>query len=142
MGRSYCFECSKCGYRATVSGGTDCGIQFCVQTIHCRDCGALYDAVTRFKVPDSGVVGTLRKARGMSFQAEGHLGRTLGSPPSFAEAIRRLPFTGAKRYRWVQFDLQCPIGRAHRVRAWDEPGKCPRCGAFLEKNSLPYRLWD
>jgi hypothetical protein len=38
--------------------------------------------------------------------------------------------------------LHCPVSKNHSVHAWNDPGKCPRCGAFLEKSSLPYRLWD
>ena len=52
MGRSYWFECPKCGYRAKVSGRADRGLSFFVQTILCRDCRELYDAVTRLRVPD------------------------------------------------------------------------------------------
>jgi transcription elongation factor Elf1 len=50
MGRSYWFECARCGYRAKVSGRVDRGFNFFVQTIVCRDCKELYDAVTRIKV--------------------------------------------------------------------------------------------
>ena len=49
MGRTYLFECSKCGYRARVSGGADRGRHVVVQTILCADCKELYDAVIAFK---------------------------------------------------------------------------------------------
>jgi hypothetical protein len=52
MGRSYWFECSKCGYRAKVSGKPDRGVDFFVQTISCQDCRELYDPVIRLRVPD------------------------------------------------------------------------------------------
>src|SRR5215831_14184587 len=52
VGRSYWFECSKCGYRTKVAGRADRGLSFFVQTIVCRDCKELYDAVSRVKVPD------------------------------------------------------------------------------------------
>ena len=52
MGRSYWFECAKCGYRAKVSGRADRGITFFVHTILCRDCRELYDAVTRLRLAD------------------------------------------------------------------------------------------
>jgi hypothetical protein len=142
MGRSYCFECSKCGYRATVSGGTDCGVQFCVQTIHCRDCGTLYDAVTRLKVPSEATLGGWRKTGGIAWPSTASVNRNQGSPPSFADALSRLPNKGGKRYRWLQFELLCPNSRRHRVQVWNDPGKCPRCGVFLDKSVLPYRLWD
>ena len=52
MGRSYHFECAKCGYRTIVSGRADRGLNLAVQTIVCRDCRKLFDAVTKLKVPD------------------------------------------------------------------------------------------
>ena len=67
MGRSYWFECPKCGYRAKVSGRADRGLSFFVQTILCRDCRELYDAVIRLRVPDEfgggRDFGRLRKER-------------------------------------------------------------------------------
>ena len=51
MGRSYWFECARCGYRAKVSGREDRGRTFFVQTEFCRDCRELYDAVSRALVP-------------------------------------------------------------------------------------------
>ena len=142
MGRSYCFECSKCGYRAIVSGGMDRGVQFWVQTVHCLDCRALHDALTRLKAADERTLGGLHKTSGIASQPGIHIHRYQGPPPTFAEALGRLQTKGAKRSRWVQFGLHCPVSKNHRVQAWNDPGKCPRCGAFLEKSSLPYRLWD
>jgi hypothetical protein len=40
------------------------------------------------------------------------------------------------------FKLQCPVSAMQRVRGWDNPDKCPRCGVYLEKSALPYRFWD
>jgi len=56
MGRTYLFECPKCGYRAKVSGGSDCGTRFGVQTVMCLDCKELHDAV-RFSAVFGGAVG-------------------------------------------------------------------------------------
>ena len=140
MGRSYWFECSKCGYRTRVSGRADRGLYFFVQTILCRDCRELYDAVTRLKVPDElggwGASGWLRKAKPLSTAAGP------SSAPGFQTVLNRLPPTGLKRYKWLSFKLQCPVSGMHRVRGWNDPDQCPRCGAFLEKSALPYRLWD
>jgi hypothetical protein len=114
MGRSYWFECPKCSYRAKVSGRADRGLSFFVQTILCRDCRELYDAVTRLKVPDEldgwGNAGGLRRA-------------------GFLKARPRI-------------NLQCPVSAIHRVRSWNDPDRCPKCGVYLEKSALPYRLWD
>ena len=140
MGRSYWFECPKCGYRAKVSGRADRGLSFFVQTILCRDCRELYDAVTRLRVPDeSGRAGRpCRMAPGQVANPR----RSFSAPPSFQAVLNRLPQTGVKRFRWLPFKLQCPVSALHRVRSWNDPDKCPRCGVYLEKSALPYRLWD
>lgn len=138
MGRSYWFECAKCGYRAKVSGRLDRGIDLFVQTIVCHDCKELYDAVTRIRVPDRSSDGSAKQLqrRLQAFQ-EG-----LKRPPTFAGALNRLALNGAQRFRWVQFPVQCPVASFHRVRPWIDPDKCPRCGIYLDKNTLPYRIWD
>jgi predicted RNA-binding Zn-ribbon protein involved in translation (DUF1610 family) len=140
MGRSYWFECPKCGYRARVSGRADRGLSFFVQTILCRDCKELYDSVTRLRVPDEsagwGSLGGWQRTRFQNSQ------RSLRAPPAFQAALNRLPQTGVKRFKWLPFSIQCPVSAAHHVRSWNDPDKCPKCGVFLEKSALPYRLWD
>jgi hypothetical protein len=139
MGRSYLFECAKCGYKAKVSGRTDHGFDFSVQTILCRDCRKLYDAVIRLKIPHEVSLKTwpgapnhrLRKTRTAS-----------DIPPTFETVLNRLPLPGAKRFRWLQFKIRCPISSVHKVQEWNEPGHCPRCGVYLEKNALPFRMWE
>jgi hypothetical protein len=132
MGRSYWFECAKCGYRAKVSGRVDRGINVFVQTIVCQDCKELYDAVTALRLPEQ-PEGNKRLA---SVQT------AMKRPPSFQAALNRLTVTGARRFRWVRFGAQCPVASFHKVKAWTDPDKCPRCGLYLEKNTLPYRIWD
>ena len=139
MGRSYWFECSKCGYRAHVSGKFDRGLNFAVQTILCRECRRLYDAVVHLRVPDE------LKERSM------HLGlrprvafslRTPSSPPTMASLMNRLPYRGIKYLRWLRYRPQCPVSAYHQVREWNSPDKCPRCDIYLEQNVIPYRIWD
>ena len=140
MGRSYWFECAKCGYRARVSGRADEGLSFVVQTILCRDCKELYDAVTRLKVAEEtgglGIFGSFRKVRTGKVQAR------IASPPAFQTVLNRLPPRGAKRLAWLPFEIRCPISAVHRVRSWNHPDRCPKCGLHLDKSALPYRLWD
>ena len=139
MGRSYWFECARCGYRTKVSGREDRGRTFFVQTVLCRDCRELYDAVTRLKVADDPVrFGNFAAWR----WATPDLRRTFSAPPAFQAVLSRLPQRGVKRFRWLPFKLQCPVSAIHKVRSWNDPDKCPRCGVFLEKSALPYRLWD
>ena len=45
MGRTYMFECEKCGYHAMVSGGLAEGLDFTAQTILCHECRELQDAI-------------------------------------------------------------------------------------------------
>jgi hypothetical protein len=69
--------------------------------------------------------------------------RALAAPPTFQAVVNRLPFMGVRRFTWVRFKLQCPRFPDHRVESWNEPEKCPRCGLLhLEKNVLPYRIWE
>lgn len=136
MGRSYLFECEKCSYKAIVSGGADEGYEFHVQTTMCRDCRILFDAVVRLRVPDGGlkIPNELQRFRS---RKSPH-----GTPPSFETVVNRLPPMGIKRFKWAQFKIHCPVSLAHRVQAWNEPGKCPRCGTFLDKSALPFRHWE
>ncbi len=142
MARSYHFECSRCGYRVAVSGKPDRGVFFEVQTISCLDCKTLYDSVTKLKVPEELLLSTWRNVWGLLRQkgSPGH--RYSSRAPSFQEAISCLPLLGVSNCRWLQFRPQCPISATHRVESWNEPGKCPKCGQFLEKGALPFRLWD
>ncbi|SPE50626.1 hypothetical protein SBV1_1180020 [Verrucomicrobia bacterium] len=140
MGRSYWYECSRCGYRAKVSGRPDRGFNFFVQTIVCRDCKELYDAVTRVKLPveppTPKIVGDWRP---LHLQQRP---RFLTAPPTFQAALNRLLYTGSPRLRWQEFKPQCPVSAKHKVVAWTEADKCPRCGTHLDKSVLPYRIWD
>ncbi|HXP59053.1 MAG TPA: hypothetical protein VN829_01110 [Dongiaceae bacterium] len=144
MGRSYWFECSKCGYRVKVSGRADRGVNVFVQTIHCRECRELLDVVTRIRIPDE-----VRERARPSAYATGSPGRKLpaqswaaNGPPSFQAALGRLTRTGSTRFRWLDFRLRCPVSPSHSVQGWSDPGKCPKCGVFLEKNGVPYRIWE
>jgi hypothetical protein len=142
MGRSYWFECSKCGYRAKISGRADRGLNFYVQTIVCHDCRELYDAVTRVRIPNEKppkLNGLWNKSQAPGFVARKAIPE---KPPSFHSALNRLQCTGVKAFRWVHFKPQCPVSSHHRVQNWNEPNKCPRCGAHLEKGAVPYRIWD
>jgi hypothetical protein len=112
-----------------VSGRADRGVNVFVETIHCRDCKELHDVVTRIRIPDE-----IQDRVRASFYA--------GGPPSFLAALGRLTYTGLTRFKWLDFKLQCPVSPSHSVQSWSEPGKCPRCGIFLDKNGVPYRIWD
>jgi len=122
MGRTYLFECLKCGYHARVTGGAGEGIHFAVHTIACSDCRALYDAIVRFKPPSP---------------APEQLPVV---PPPFTKLINRLPPRGARF--WLKFKPVCPVSGRHRVRLWKQPDKCPKCGNFMESGASPFRLWD
>lgn len=136
MGRSYLFECAKCGYNVQVSGGSDAGLDFSVQTAACRDCRMLFDSVVRLRIPDAGLKGfsDFQYARLRKSETE--------TPPTFESVLNRLPLAGLKRFKWAHFKVRCQVSLAHRVNFWNDPGKCPRCGHFMEKNALPFRYWE
>ncbi len=132
MGRSYWFECARCGYRVVISGKPDRGHDFFAESISCSDCKKLYDAVVKLRVP----VPRLKPALGApKLPAK-------SPPPTFQAALTRLPVTGVGRHRWRIFKAVCPISQSHKVHAWRDPGPCPRCGNVMEKNPLPYRIWE
>jgi hypothetical protein len=138
MGRTYWFECSKCGYRAKVAGRADRGLHMFVQTIICKDCRKLYDAVLRLRVPDEQDENRaeLRKPSNTG------LLQSPAGPPTFESALNLLLYKGVPKQRWLKFNPQCPIAKWHKTKEWTDPGECPRCGLYLEKNPLAYRIWD
>jgi len=142
MGRTYLFECSRCGFRAKVSGRADKGFTFVVQTISCRNCKNLYDAVTRVKLPESPAAARRLGAAGLRAASPFRRPRALEGAPSFQAVLNRLAFPAATRLKWVQFKARCPVSPAHRIELWNDPDPCPKCGLPLEKHPLPFRIWD
>jgi len=133
MGRTYQFECAKCGYRARVSGGADSGTLVVVRTIICHDCRKLYDAVVEAKLPALMPKPLLQRKS---------LRKPAGRAPRLGALVNRLQSDPKLNLRWKQFPLACPVSRNHRIEEWQPPGKCPRCGSFLNQGGIPYRLWD
>src|ERR1051325_10895883 len=138
MGRSFLFECPRCNYKAKVSGGEDEGVRFFCQTVSCRDCKKLYDAITRWKVPDESSESAPVPAR----KGGRLLRRSADAVPTFDEAVNQLAVTKVKKLKWVPFKPRCPVSASHRIQPWTDPGKCPRCGTYLERNALPFRIWE
>ena len=145
MGRTFQFECLHCQYRAAVSGGADRGVNCAVQTILCRDCHRLYDVLIRvYQRADQGgplpaaiKAGPNRLAAGVTIPPL----RLIENPwPEFSASHRAA--APAKSWQWVEVNPVCPAADFHRIEFWNEPGRCPRCGNYLEKNAFPYRLWE
>ena len=122
VGKTYQFECPLCQYRVKVSGGADAGLDCEVQTMVCRDCRELFDALTRVR----------RRAKAnekfKSMRSE--------IPPL---QLRTAP---PQPPGWNTLETVCPVLARHRVEPWQDPGRCPRCGCHLEKSGLPFRIWD
>jgi hypothetical protein len=142
MGRSYWFECSRCGYRAKVAGGTDRGHDCFVQTILCRDCKELYDVVVRWRTPVDVPEAAAGQSGSRPIKPSNNNSSQFQAPPVFPAALNRLPLANVHRSRWVEFRPQCPVSRLHRIENWTERDKCPRCRLPLERNVLPYRVWE
>jgi len=139
MGRTYLFECAKCGYRSQVAGGAERGYHVAVQTIQCLECRELRDVVTELKVPDT-AAANLGRWKFESKRSEA--GFEDGAPPSFPAALSRLVMGGGKHFRWVRYKPVCPVSTWHQTRVWKQPGKCPKCGVFLEGSGIPFKVWD
>ena len=122
MGKTYLFECGLCHYRVKISGGADAGVDCEVQTVACRDCRELYDIFTRVR-RQSTPVGKFK-----TLNPEIPPAALIGSP--------------ARRKGWQKHPLACPREPKHRIEPWNDPGRCPRCGNYLEKSGLPFRIWD
>lgn len=127
MGRVYMFTCPHCEYRAHVSGGQEEGFHCVTRTIKCCECRTLHDVTVRVRVAEAEAAPA---AKPELLPARNNL-----LPPM-------LLFGSPRRTRWVELKLCCPVAAAHRIEVWVAPGKCPRCGTFLEREVLPYRIWD
>lgn len=139
MGRTYQFECAKCGYRVAVAGGSEHGPHLAVQTIHCLDCRELRDAVTALKLPDTSVANlTEWKLKPTPFDT----GPNDASPPTFTAALNQVVVGRGEHFSWVRYKLACPVSARHRIRPWKQPGKCPKCGVFLDGSGTPFKVWD
>ena len=138
MGRTFLFECPRCHYRATVAGGADRGFNCFVQTIVCRECASLYDAVTRLRM----VASQKRQFIGLRWRPLTQSAELDELPPSAAAWHNRLLFGGIGDSQWVTLKLRCPVSKKHHVEPWTEPGQCPQCGTYLERTVMPYRIWD
>ena len=126
MGRTYQFACPSCHYHAKVSGGADSGIHCAVQTVVCRDCRELLDVFLKVR----------RRADAVP---------AVKFPAFFRPEIPPVVLRGGGaggRLVWQKFQPACPAGPKHFVEIWNDPGRCPRCGNFMEKNGRPFRLWD
>jgi hypothetical protein len=142
VGRTNHFECPHCQYRARVSGGADDGVNCVVQTIVCHDCRALFDVFTQIRRRNSGGK-TDSKRRKQLFP------ENIPIPPMMLVEDVCREFQGEPHPRisppvtyWEKMKPACPVSKLHRVEPWKDPGRCPRCGNFLEKSGYPFRIWD
>jgi hypothetical protein len=122
MGKTYLFECGLCHYRVKASGGAAAGVDCEVQTVACSDCRELYDIFTHVR-RQSTPVGKFK-----ALHPEIPPAALTGSP--------------ARKRDWEKPPVICPRDPKHRVAPWNDPGRCPRCGNFLEKSGLAFRVWD
>jgi len=132
VGKTYLFECPQCQFRAKISGGVDGGLHCEIQTIICRDCRQLYDVFTRQRRRQDAV--DLVKFPG--FHQPDIPPVILGASSVQPSAQPRAPLV------WRETKLTCPIEADHVVEPWRDPGRCPRCGNFMERNGIPFRAWD
>jgi hypothetical protein len=147
MGRTFQFECPQCQYQARVGGGADAGINCVVQTIVCLDCRQLFDVFIRLRSREG-------KEEPAPVEVKAKSGRNLlharvNIPPFYlmenpwiAFALGRRSSDPPKERQWAEVKPVCPVAASHRIQFWKTPGRCPRCGNYLEKNGLHFRLWE
>ena len=132
VGKTYLFECPQCQYRAHISGGADGGLHCEIQTVVCHECRQLYDVFKRQR----------RRAdardvvRFSGFYRPEIPPTVLGGSSVNPSAKPPAPLI------WRDFNLACPVQPKHDVEPWKDPGRCPRCGNFMERNGFPFRSWD
>ncbi|HEY5296439.1 MAG TPA: hypothetical protein VIK59_00785 [Verrucomicrobiae bacterium] len=133
MGKTYHYQCAHCGYRTNVSGGADKGVNCDVQTIACRECRELFDVFTRVRR----VVGRKELARKFPAFARPEI------PPVILRDSLFVPKPAApRRFEWQKMKPACPVSAKHFIEPWKDPGRCPRCRAFMEQEGFPYRVWE
>jgi hypothetical protein len=132
VGKTYLFECPQCQYRARISGGVDGGLHCDTQTILCRECRQLYDVLTRERRRQ----GAVEPSKFPAFDRPDIPPVVLGQSSAHPAAQPPAPLV------WRDAKLACPVDADHSVEPWRDPGRCPRCGNFMERNGFPLRAWD
>jgi len=140
MGRTFQYECPQCQYRASVSGGADRGLNCSIQTILCRDCRRLFDVFTRLRQTVEETPPRSGPARLLPAAVTVPPLQLTGGPGSVSTS--RAAAAAVRAWKWIELKAACPVAENHRIELWGDPGRCPRCGNYLEKNAYPYRLWD
>ena len=100
------------------------------KTIVCADCKALYDVPVKLRVAE-GVPPPPRRTK-----------KSASLLPEQSDPTKILIFGEPPRTKWVSLKPGCPVAAHHRVEVWTAPGKCPRCGNYVERTVLPFRIWD
>jgi hypothetical protein len=132
VGKTYLFECPLCQYHVKISGGADSGLHCEIQTVVCHDCRELYDVFLRQRraagaAPQIRFPGFYRPEIPPVVLRDSSVNPS-GRPPA--------PLV------WYDFQPACPVEPKHAVEPWNDPGRCPRCGSYLEKGGFPFRAWD
>jgi len=132
VGKTYLFECPVCQYRTQISGGADSGYHCEIQTVICRDCRELYDVFIRQRRWSD----STDRVRFPGFY------KPEVPPVVLRRGWQSQTSTPAASLVWYETPPMCPVEAKHFVEAWNDPGRCPRCGNFMEKTGFPFRVWD
>lgn len=142
MGRTFHFECPHCLYRANVSGGADAGLHCSIQTIFCHDCRELFDVFIRLRRRENGDETSAANHRSHLLPMRSSIPPAMLVENPWPEFPSSQPRKPVRKTFWETVKPACPVSKIHRVEFWHDPGRCPRCGNFLEKNGFPFRRWD
>lgn len=138
MGKTFHFDCPHCHYQTRVSGGADEGVSCRVQTVVCLDCRELFDVFTRVRQRQHPVL-TQRTLMNSEIIIPPAL---LVEQPVREFSVSPVPRSAPTPTFWAELKMVCPIVKTHRIEPWRDPGRCPRCGNFIEKNGFPWKIWD
>jgi hypothetical protein len=103
-----------------------------IQTIICRDCRQLYDVFTRQRRRKD----ALDQIKFPGFHQPDLPPVILGESSVNPSPEPPTPLI------WCDYELACPVEPDHFVEVWRDPGRCPRCGNFMERSGSPFRAWD
>lgn len=125
-----------------MAGREEQGLVCHVCTIVCPECSALFDAVTRARLSRDWLKGRRPLHLDAGWTPKSEWQRTVDAVREPVTLDQVLFEHHDPRGPWVEFPVTCPNVVHHAVQPWKDPGRCPRCGVYMERTLMPFRLWE